>query len=46
MRTCLISASFFGAVEPPLMHHLRALESTIYSLIAKKDCIKLARFAL
>jgi hypothetical protein len=32
--------------EPPLVHHLRALGSTIYSLIAKEDRVKLARFAL
>jgi len=32
--------------KPPLVYHLRALGSTVYSLIAKKDRVKLARFAL
>ena len=32
--------------KPPLVYYLRALGSTIYSLIAKEDYIKLARFAL
>ena len=32
--------------KPPLIHHLRALGSTIYSLIAKEDRIKSAIFAL
>jgi len=31
--------------KPPLIHHLRALRSTVYSLIAEKDRVKLARFA-
>ena len=31
--------------KPPLVHHLRALGFTVYSLIAKEDYIKLARFA-
>ena len=31
--------------KPFLVHYLQALESTIYSLIAKEDYIKLARFA-
>ena len=32
--------------KPLSVYYLRALGSTIYSLIAKKDRIKLARFAL
>jgi len=32
--------------KPPLVHHLRALGFTVYSLIAKEDRVKLARFAL
>jgi len=32
--------------KPPLVYYLRALRSTIYSLIAKEDRVKLARFAL
>jgi len=32
--------------KPPLVHHLRALGSTVYSLIAKEDRVKSARFAL
>ena len=32
--------------KPPLVHYLWALESTIYSLIAKEDQVKLVRFAL
>ena len=32
--------------KPPLVYYLRALGSTVYSLIAKEDRIKLARFAL
>ena len=32
--------------KPPLVYYLRALGSTIYSLIAKEDRVKLARFAL
>jgi len=31
--------------KPPLVYYLRALESTVYSLIAKEDYVKLARFA-
>ena len=31
--------------KPPLVHYLRALGSTVYSLIAKEDRVKLARFA-
>jgi len=29
----------------PLVHHLRTLGSTVYSLIAEEDCLKSARFA-
>ena len=32
--------------KPPSIHHLQALGSTVYFLIAKKDCIKSARFTL
>jgi hypothetical protein len=32
--------------KPPLVYYLWALGSTIYSLIAKEDRVKLARFAL
>ena len=32
--------------KPLLVHYLQALGFTIYSLIAKKNYIKLARFAL
>ena len=32
--------------KPLLVHHLRALGSVVYSLIAKEDCIKSAIFAL
>jgi len=32
--------------KPPLVYYLRALGSTVYSLIAKEDRVKLARFAL
>src|SRR6266702_6393587 len=32
--------------KPPLVYHLWALGSTVYSLIAEKDRVKLARFAL
>ena len=28
----------------PSVHHLWALRSTVYSLIAEKNCVKLARF--
>ena len=31
--------------KPLLVHYLRALGSTIYSLIAKEDRVKLAKFA-
>ena len=31
--------------KPPLVHHLRALGSTVYSLIAEEDRVKSARFA-
>ena len=31
--------------KPPLVYHLRALGSTVYSLIAEEDRVKLARFA-
>jgi len=32
--------------KPPLVYHLRALGSTVYSLIAEEDRVKSARFAL
>ena len=32
--------------KPPLVHHLKALKSTVYSFIAKEDCVKSARFVL
>ena len=32
--------------KPPLVHHLWALGSIIYSLIAKENCVKSAKFAL
>jgi len=32
--------------KPPLVYYLKALGSTVYSLIAKEDCVKSARFAL
>ena len=32
--------------KPLLVHHLQALGFTVYSLIAKEDCVKSARFAL
>jgi len=32
--------------KPPLVYYLKALGSTVYSLIAEEDRVKLARFAL
>ena len=32
--------------KPPLVHYLWALGSTVYSFIAKEDCVKSARFTL
>ena len=32
--------------KPPLVYYLRALGSTIYSLIAKEDRLKLAKYTL
>jgi len=32
--------------KPPSVHHLQTLGSTVYSLIAKEDCVKSARFVL
>jgi hypothetical protein len=32
--------------KPPLVYYLRALGSTVYSLIAEEDRVKSARFAL
>jgi len=32
--------------KPPLVYYLRALGSTVYSLIAEEGRVKLARFAL
>jgi len=32
--------------KPPLVYHLKALGSTVYSLIAEEDHVKSARFAL
>jgi len=32
--------------KPPLVYYLKALGSTVYSLIAKEDRVKSARFAL
>ena len=44
LNSILLYKKFKG--KPPLIYYLQALVFTIYSLITKKDYIKLARFTL